>query len=329
MLFHSDTELAFACVYNTCYGWGSFTSTNSSSAIQMKSFWDYFFDMENNSGNYGNWEFGRAQAWSKDIMAPTVNWTWASAPGSYRAVIQGCTLFGDPAQAFKSPSPSDPPAQPTKPSGKALGIWNIQYTYTSTTTDPNSDQIYYLFDWDDGSNSGWLGPFNSGTMGIGSHTWTELGTYNVKVKARDVWGAGSIWSEPLVVTITDNTPPEIPQVTGPGEGKPGNQYRFNFMTTDAEEHEISYFIDWGDGTNSTWLGPYVSGTEIHVTHSWSEKGTYSVKAKAKDSMSAESDWGTLEVVMPRDYQFSLNAFLQHLLELFPNMFPILRHLMGY
>jgi hypothetical protein len=34
MLFHSDVELAFACVYNTGYGWGQFESTNSSSAFQ-------------------------------------------------------------------------------------------------------------------------------------------------------------------------------------------------------------------------------------------------------------------------------------------------------
>jgi hypothetical protein len=329
MLFHSDTELAFACVYNTCYGWGSFTSTNSSSAIQMKSFWDYFFDMENNSQSYSNWQFGKAQAWSKDTMAPTVNWTWSAAPGSYRAVVQGCTYFGDPAQMFKSPSPSDAPAQPSKPVGKTLGIWNVEYTYSSTTTDPNSDDIYYLFDWNDGTTSGWVGPYSSGVTGVASHIWTELGTYNVKVKARDVWGAGSKWSEPLTVTITDNNPPDMPQITGPSEGKPGNPYLFNIVTNDLDGHNIYYFVDWGDNTTSEWQGPYISGTQIHLTHTWSEKGTYTVKAKAKDSLDAESEWGTLQVVMPMEYKFSFTIFLQHLLEKYPNMFPILRHLMGY
>jgi hypothetical protein len=329
MLFHSDTELAFACVYNTCYGWGSFTSTNSSSAIQMKNFWDYFFDMANNSISYANWQFGKGHAWSKDMMAPTVNWTWTSAPGSYRAIIQGCTYFGDPAQLFKSPSPSDPPATPTKPLGQTLGIWNVEYTYTSTTSDPNNDQIYYLFDWDDGSNSGWVGPYNSGVTGVGSHIWTELGTYNVKVRARDVWGAGSIWSEPLVVTITDNNPPDAPQITGPAEGKPGNPYLFNFLSNDLDGHTISYYVDWGDGTTTDWVGPYVSGTQIHVTHTWAEQGTYVVKAKAKDSMNAESDWGTFEVAVPVEYRFSLSVFLQHLFEQYPHMFPVLRQLLGY
>jgi len=106
MLFHSDTELAFACVYNTCYGWGSFDDTNSSSALQMKSWWDYFFDTLNNSGSTHNWQMGKAMAWSKDTMAPTIDWTYTGAPGSWRGVIEGCLLFGDPAQKIK------PPVQP-------------------------------------------------------------------------------------------------------------------------------------------------------------------------------------------------------------------------
>ena len=325
MLFHSDTELAFGAVYNTGYGWGNFYCTNSSSAFQAKEFWRFFLDVENFSADLGNWQIGRAHAHSKDQMAPMIDWDG----GTWREIVQCCLLFGDPAQQFRTPHPSLPPDQPTKPVGPSLGIWNIQYSFTSSATEPDNEQIFYLFDWGDGANSGWIGPYTSGAVVTASHVWTVLGTYDVKVKARDTWGATSIWSEPLVVTITDNTPPEIPQITGPGEGKPGSQYRYNLLTTDAQAHEISYFIDWGDGTNSTWLGPYVSGTQIHVNHAWSEKGTFAVKAKAKDSMGAESDWGTLEVVMPRDYQFSLNAFLQHLLEQFPNMFPILRHLMGY
>ena len=48
MLMHSDTELAFATVYNTGYGWGNLDGTNSSSSLQQKSFWDYLFDVVNN-----------------------------------------------------------------------------------------------------------------------------------------------------------------------------------------------------------------------------------------------------------------------------------------
>jgi hypothetical protein len=101
MLFHSDTELAFACVYNTGYGWGNLYSTNSSSALQQKSFWDYMFDTVNNSGSTMNWQLGKAQEWARDLMAPTIDWD--PYYGSWRGIIECCLLFGDPAQTIKPP----------------------------------------------------------------------------------------------------------------------------------------------------------------------------------------------------------------------------------
>jgi hypothetical protein len=224
---------------------------------------------------------------------------------------------------------SNPPSQPTKPLGPTLVIWHEPYSYTSSTTDPDGDQIFYLFNWGDGNNSGWLGPYASGHTVTGSHIWNVLGTYNVTVKARDTWGARSDWSEPLAVTITDNTPPEIPVITGPSGGKPGTEYLFNILTTDPQGQNIYYYVDWGDNTTTGWLGPYLSGTQIYITHSWAEKGNYTVKAKTKDTMDSESAWATIHVVLPTEYKFFISALLQHLFEKYPHLFPILRLLSRY
>ncbi len=58
-----------------------------------------------------------------------------------------------------------------------------------------------MFDWGDGNISGWIGPFDSGEVGSASHSWAQEGTYEIKVKARDVLGARSNWSEPTSVYI--------------------------------------------------------------------------------------------------------------------------------
>jgi hypothetical protein len=92
---------------------------------------------------------------------------------------------------------------------------------------------------------------------------------------------------------------------------------------------VYFFIEWGDGTNSSWVGPFSSGAIAEIDHAWDEKGTYTVMVKAKDVYGIESSWGSLTVVMPFEYKSSFSGFLQHLFERFPNMFPILRHLMGY
>jgi len=95
MLFHDSKELAFGCVYNTGYGWGNGQSTNASSSLQQKLFCDYFLDLENNSHSQGNWQLGKAMAYSKDTMAPTIN--WRPSYEDFRGIIQGCLLFADPA----------------------------------------------------------------------------------------------------------------------------------------------------------------------------------------------------------------------------------------
>ncbi|HMA82854.1 MAG TPA: CARDB domain-containing protein, partial [Candidatus Thermoplasmatota archaeon] len=97
MLFHSDTELAFAAVYNTGYGWGNFDESNSSSAWQQKLFWEYCFNLSI-SGSPDNWQMAKAHAYGKDALAVTIDWE-----DTFRENIQCSTLFGDPAQPIKIP----------------------------------------------------------------------------------------------------------------------------------------------------------------------------------------------------------------------------------
>lgn len=93
------------------------------------------------------------------------------------------------------------PNKPNRPQGPTSGTSGNQYTYSSSTTDNEGDQIFYLFDWDDGSDSGWLGPFNSGSTCEASHKWNRQGNYQVRVKAKDTEGHESVWSEPLGVSL--------------------------------------------------------------------------------------------------------------------------------
>jgi len=213
MLFHSDTELAFACVYNTCYGWGSFADTNSSSALLMKLFWDYLFDLENNSGDPGNWQLGKAMAYSKDTMSPTINWTYSPAPGAWRAVIQGCLLFGDPAQRLKDLT--KPPETPERPEGPTEGIVEVGYVFSTSTTDPEGENVSYLWDWGDGTSSEWTKYYDSGATATAFHSWAEEGNYSITVKAKDIHNAKSGWSDPpLTINIVDVPVLEIEDIHG-------------------------------------------------------------------------------------------------------------------
>jgi len=96
-----------------------------------------------------------------------------------------------------------------------------------------------------------------------------------------------------------NEPPSVPVITGPTSGNAGTTYDYTFISTDPEGDDVTYYIKWCQGcSGEEWVGPYPSGQQITVSHSWSEQGTHTISAMAKDIYGSESDWGYLEVTMP-------------------------------
>ena len=147
----------------------------------------------------------------KDEGAITFGEMWVRALNSYVSPGMDCgdykTIeewqpFGDPTLAIAGESL--PPEKPGIPDGNSSGGVNVEYTYTASTTDPDGDKLYYLFDWGDGEFSEWIGPHNSGETAEASYTWTEKGDYEIKVKAKDDHGVQSEWSDPLSVSMPKN-----------------------------------------------------------------------------------------------------------------------------
>jgi hypothetical protein len=126
-----------------------------------------------------------------------------------------------------------------------------------------------------------------------------------------------------------SNPPTKPVLTGSDNGVIKQVYNLSVVSTEPDGEDVYYFIDWGDGRVDEWMGPYTSGVTVKITHQWNKKGTYIIKAKAKDIHYVESDWSTLNVVMPTEYTFSVHALLQHLLGIYFQKFPILPYSMKH
>jgi len=125
----------------------------------------------------------------------------------------------------------------------------------------------------------------------------------------------------------ESNPPDKPDIDGPRIGKVGVEYTYTAVTTDPDGDQMYYWFDWGDGTHSGWVGPYDSGTTANASHTWTYKGLYKIKVKAKDIYDVGSDLSDpLGIIMPKNRAVSI-LFLRFL-EQHPNMFPILRHLLG-
>lgn len=102
--------------------------------------------------------------------------------------------------------PNLAPDTPATPTGRASGEPGTKYIYSTHTTDPEEDAVFYMWDWGDGNVSNWMGPYASGTTASAQKSWATQGTYSVKVKAKDANGHESNWSDPLIVTMPLNLP---------------------------------------------------------------------------------------------------------------------------
>ena len=170
---------------------------------------------------------------------------------------------------------------------------------------------HYNFSWGDGNHTGWKGPYNHTEKVRAEHQWEEPGIYQVQARARFKHGNRTMekwittgWSKPLLVTVTtdnpNNDPPLAPEISGQTQGKPGVEYEYTFTASDPDDDDLYYNVSWeGCGSETQTYGPYLSGEEVKISHSWREQGIYMICAKARDVYGVEGPEGTLEVTMPR------------------------------
>jgi hypothetical protein len=100
--------------------------------------------------------------------------------------------------SFFEPIDNNPPSSPILDGPKRCKV-NKEYVFTASSSEPDGDDIFYLFDWGDGNNSGW---FRS-NKAVLSYSWKSSSIYNIKVKTCDQYGRESEWTN-LEITIPKN-----------------------------------------------------------------------------------------------------------------------------
>lgn len=138
--------------------------------------------------------------------------------------------------------------------------------------------------------------YDPGTMSYSTTYYWQIIAYDeFEVKTE-----GIIWY--FTTEEQTNREPIRPVIDGVhGIHVPEHDYDYDIVTTDPDNDDVFYYIDWGDGTFEDWDGPYLSGVNITKTHSWPKvTKLYEIKAKAKDIYGDESDWGSM-------YVFVLNS----------------------
>ena len=183
----------------------------------------------------------------------------------------------------------------------------------SNTFDPEDNIISYYWDFGDGTND---------TGITATHSYLQQGIYPVILIVTDN-GNNTANDATWAGIEEDINPPNAPTINGPAILTEGIEYEYTFETTDPNGDDVYYYIEWGEYSNvGEWIGPYSSGEQIILTHTW-DKGTYTIKAKAKDVYDQESEWGYLEISVPVN-KVVMNPFVQKLFV----RFTILRQPVG-
>ncbi len=159
----------------------------------------------------------------------------------------------------------------------------------------------------------------------------ELDSEVIYEEIFEEYDTGDAWEDWVIKSDShpENEPPFAPTIDGPNSGKVNQPKIFTFVTVDPDFDIVSFYIEWGDGTITDWTDFAPSGTGIYSEeHTWTEEGTFTIRAKAKDINNVEGDWSEhqIKITTPRDRQFNnllLIRYLENLLELIIKSFPIL------
>lgn len=171
----------------------------------------------------------------------------------------------------------------------------------------------YTWKWDfgDGKTSDKQNPIKS---------YSEKGIYSATLTVTDYFDQKS--NSAIIVNVAENQKPIRLEINGDSIGNAGKTYEYSFSAVDPEEDQVYYKINWGDGYNTEWLGPYASGSEISLMHSWNSRNMYTITLSVKDEYDATNS-ATLKVQMPKQLikvQFILEKLLSNLKILINNFF---------
>ncbi|HMA82827.1 MAG TPA: C25 family cysteine peptidase [Candidatus Thermoplasmatota archaeon] len=113
-----------------------------------------------------------------------------------------------------------------------------------------------------------------------------------------------LFGDPTLAIAEDSDPPLKPTLNGPTSGAIDEEQTYEALTTDPEGDAVFYMFDWGDDTYSEWFGPYESGEPISASYTWTEKGDYEIRVKAKDDHGVMGEWSDpLPISMPNSFSW--------------------------
>ena len=178
--------------------------------------------------------------------------------------------------------PNDPPEKPKQPEGPLFVYPQQEYNYTTSTTDPNQDDVEYKWRFHLGdlffNYNKWSSPCDSGEDHTQSNSWGDLcGPRLVFVKARDTWHSPNVHS-PYSDSITVIVSP-FSWINSPTEQLVDESVEFNGYLYGAEAYQLL----WDLGLSRGWERE----NESNPAQTYDTEGTYNITLNVTDEQQNE------------------------------------------
>lgn len=234
-------------------------------------------------GDWTDWSLGGVEMISSHVWADTGTYQ-VTAQARDRKLAESDWSAALPVQVLPRPE------VPAVPIGPVLCFKDTAYTYKSVTTNRFGDSVSIRFDW--GSDtSDWSPLVASGETVAMSYAFPRAQQHQINAQARDPHLHLTDWSEKLVVEVILRSAPNKPATpSGPSRGGQDSTYEFTSSATHPQNLHAAIRFDWGDGDTSSWSDFMAPGEPTTMGHAWSVPDTYEVRAQAKDTGNALSQW---------------------------------------
>lgn len=224
----------------------TFTDTSSDPDTAIGSwFWDF------GDGNTSTEQNPKHQFPVKGTYNITLTVT-DSYDGTTDNITKSITVLNSPPIVSFTYSPANP-----------TDLDTIQFT--STSSDFDGSITNYTWDFGDGYISYGQNP---------QHKYTDNGIYKVNLTVKDNENATNSTTKNIIVS---NIPPSASFSFSPSNPNTANKVKFKDSSADSDGKIISYYWDFGDGTNSTEQNPQ---------HRFYTPGTFKVTLRVTDNDNA-------------------------------------------
>ncbi len=233
------------------------------------------------------WDFDGDGTWDTPwSTTKTANHQYGSS-GSYTAKLQardtgGLTDITTNTVTVNPGGGGNTPPNAVFTVSPASGTTATNFLFDASAVTDNEDATSVLeVRWDFDGDGTWDTPWS--TTKTANHTYSSIGTYNVKLEVRDSGGLTDNTVNQVVVNLPGgNNPPNAVFTVSPALGTTATNFAFDASgVTDNEDPTNILEVRWDFDGDGTWDTPW--STTKTANHTYAAQGTYTVRMEVRDS----------------------------------------------